>query len=148
MSMARKISLLIAGTAVLCVIIYLLCINVNDSNTVKNKFVGNNDILMWNTSSAKYNEKINNTICYYQRDRGLDKYIMCHGNVGYFFENSTDDSKKSELKIRSFVNLESTRIIKEANSSLVRFVNESDTLIVKYEVMKENWGLIDGVIVK
>ena len=111
-----------------------------------NQKIDDNDVLMFNTHNAKYDEAIDGKICKLIRDRGLDKLILCNSPKGYYFEY--DKFKNTEIQVREFITIDLTRIVKEMNNHTVYFINENDTLKVKYKVFKDNLALWDGVVVK
>jgi hypothetical protein len=127
------------------IVIYLVILGVKYTSDANIHF-DHNDVLMLNTYNVKYNEEIDEIICKLVRSRGLDKFIVCNRPKGYYFDY--EKFKDTELKVREFITLDLTRIVKKMNNDTVYFINDNDTLKVKYKIFKPNLALWDGVILK
>lgn len=91
--------------------------------------------------------KINGKICGMVSDHGAHKYTICGGSVGiYFFYDH--GFKEAEEEILSFVKFNETRILKRSGSSIVYFMNGSDTLQVEYSINAENGVLYNGKVLR
>ena len=109
-------------------------------------FQGNGVALVSNTNNVTYHEHINSVICEVVHSRGIDRYLVCNENKGYFLYTEDNFSKEAETTIRYYIIEGETRLIKRQFSSVILFVNDSDTLKVNYTIDEKSRILINGVV--
>jgi hypothetical protein len=103
----------------------------------------------WDIHNVSYSEEIEGEVCEVRSSQGHDKFRICDKLKEYYFSVDQGKTREVESKVRSFVKAEETRILKEANSAIVYFINDDNTLIVRYEVStNDTKALINGEIVK
>ena len=98
-----------------------------------------------NTFIVKHSTPVSNKICDQTTDHGFIKYIFYRYGSGCYFSYENNPNHIEDT-INSFIQYGETRIKKQANDSIVRFINKSETLTISYTIDRESGALENGMV--
>lgn len=126
-------------------IIVCLIISVFFQNFFINSKMKNLNAAISNSSLIKFKTPIRSKICDVTNQHDYVHYIIDEYKSSCYF-GLEKKHIETDFKINNFINKNETILVKDANDSVVYFINKNDTLKIVFCVDKTTTALENGVV--